>query len=151
MPRFKAREYQGYTLRSGFEYQVAKILTELKIPWTYEEYSYEYETTVRGGTCRSCGGNDIGQIRYYTPDFFLFGGSVVLEVKGRFTGANRTTMRDVRRYQPDLDVRFVFQADRVYAKPTGRRYSDWATQYGFGYYVGLNDFRRGMLDELKSK
>jgi hypothetical protein len=151
MSRFQQKELNGYTLRSGFEYRVGLLLNELEIPWTYEEYSYEYETTVRGGTCRSCGGNDIGQTRFYTPDFFLWGASVILEVKGRFTGANRQTLRDVRRYQQDLDVRLVFQSNNVYSKSTKRRYSDWAEQYGFGYYTGLVDFRRGMLDELKSK
>lgn len=144
MSRFKQRELNGYTLRSDFEYRVGLILNELNIPWTYEEYSYEYESTVTNGVCSECNGTSVVQRRYYTPDFFLWGGRVILEVKGRFTGANRRTLRDLRKHQPDLDLRLVFQSNNVYSKRTKRRYSDWAEQYGFEYYTGLKDFRDGI-------
>jgi hypothetical protein len=147
MPRFKQKELNGYTLRSGFEYRVGTLLNELDIPWTYEEYSYEYETTVTNGTCRDCGGSNVGRIRLYTPDFFLWGGSTILEVKGRFTGSNRRTLADLRRYQPDINLQLVFQSDNVYSKRTGRRYSDWATQYGYKSHVGLNELRGWLLDD----
>lgn len=147
MSRFKSKELNGYTLRSGFEYKVGLVLNELEIPWTYEEWSYEYESTVASGTCKDCGGHNIVRSRFYTPDFFLWGGRIILEVKGRFTGTNRRTLKDVRRFQPDLDLRLVFQSNNVYSKSTGRRYSDWAEQYNFRYYTGLQQFRRGLLDE----
>ena len=147
MSRFKQKKLNGYTLRSGFEYRVGEILNELNIPWTYEEWSYGYESTVGSGTCRDCGGHNVVQERFYTPDFFLWGARVVLEVKGRFTGTNRRTLRDLRRFSPDIDLRLVFQSDNVYSKSTGRRYSDWAEQYKYPYYVGLQALKEGLRNE----
>ena len=155
--RFKSRELNGFTLRSGFEYQVGLILNELEIPWTYETYSYEYRTTVVGGTCPGCGSNRVEQQRFYTPDFFLWGDRIILEVKGRFTGTNRTTLRNLRQWQPSLDLRLVFQANNVYSKSSvkrdeegrriKRRYKDWATQFGYTAYTGLKQFREAMRDD----
>lgn len=49
----------------------------------------------------------------YTPDVVLPNG-IVVEVKGWFTGKDRTKLRDVRAAYPDLELRMVLATPRAY-------------------------------------
>lgn len=100
--------------RSGLEEKVADLLSSLKV-------KYEYESTKVAYTLQ-CN---------YTPDFLLPNG-VYLEVKGRLTTEDRRKMLAVKKNNPDLDIRFVFQApfNKLY-KGSKSTYAKWAEKNGF--------------------
>jgi hypothetical protein len=78
--------------RSGLEEKVADLLTNLGVKYEYESKRIPY--TLR---CN------------YTPDFLL-PNSVYLETKGHLTEEDRRKMKAVKKDNPNLDIRFVFQA-----------------------------------------
>ena len=78
--------------RSGLEQQVADLLSSLKVKYEYESTKVPY--------ILQCN---------YTPDFLLPNG-IYLEVKGRLTVEDRRKMLAVKKSNPELDIRFVFQA-----------------------------------------
>ena len=100
--------------RSGLEGKVADLLSGLKVP-------YEYETTKLAYVLK-CN---------YIPDFLLPNG-IFLEVKGRLTSEDRRKMKAVKKSNPDLDIRFVFQApfNKIY-KGSKTTYAKWAEKHGF--------------------
>ena len=102
--------------RSGFEMSVASNLTQEGVEYEYENKRIKYTVD-----------------RTYTPDFELPNG-IILEAKGRFTGADRSKHLKVRAQHPELDIRFVFQVDNEYGT-VGKRYSDWCEQHGFQYCI----------------
>ena len=76
-------------------------------------------------------------------------GKVILEVKGRLTRKDANKMINVKKANPNLDIRMLFPHDRIFdkrkkgrrdgepgLKVRGYRYSDWAIDNGFPYYVG---------------
>ncbi len=67
----------------------------------------------------------------YTPDFVLSNG-VILEAKGWWKPADRTKHLLVRRDNPELDIRFVFQrAKNTLSKQSKTTYADWCDKHGF--------------------
>ena len=104
--------------RSGFEQAVARQLDAAG-------QAYEYEP--KDGKIKF-----VPKERTYLPDFVLPNG-VIIEVKGRFTGADRAKHLLIKAQHPELDVRFVFQYDNKLTKVSKTRYSDWCEKHGFGY------------------
>ena len=78
--------------RSGLEKQVAGLLSDLGV-------TYEYEPTQFAYTLRCT----------YTPDFVLPNG-VHIETKGLWEPEDRRKILQVKKDNPDLDLRMVFQA-----------------------------------------
>lgn len=98
----------------------------------------------------------MAKTRTYTPDFIirprvLVKGTsrrskkstgisddevLIIETKGLFTAANRTTMKLVAEYHPDLDIRMVFMRDNKIHKKSDMRYSDWCKRHGIPYAIG---------------
>lgn len=105
-------------MRSGFEERVAANLRKRRILYTYEDQRLQYFIE-----------------RWYTPDFTLKNG-IIIEAKGYFKSSDRTKMLRVKEAHPDLDIRFLFQADNKLSRTSSTRYSDWATKHGFKYHVG---------------
>lgn len=69
--------------------------------------------------------------RKYKPDFILPNG-VILEVKGYFTGADRSKHLRVREAHPELDIRFVFMnANNKLNKRSKTTYAEWCDKKGF--------------------
>ena len=103
MPKKKTSKY-----RSGLEEKVAELLTELNV-------SYEYETK---------------KIPYviqhnYTPDFVLFN-SVILECKGYWAAEDRRKIKQVKKDNPDIDLRMVFQAPyNTISRRSKTTYAQW--------------------------
>ena len=100
--------------RSGLEVKVADFLSSLKVSFEYESRKLAYVLQCN-----------------YTPDFLLPNG-VFLEVKGRLTSEDRRKMIAVKKSNPDLDIRFVFQApfNKIY-KGSKTTYAKWADTHGF--------------------
>lgn len=75
--------------------------------------------------------------KHYIPDFVLPNG-VMVECKGYFTSADRTKMLRVRKENPELDIRFLFQRanNRLTKSPNSSTYWQWAEQHGFEWDEG---------------
>ena len=100
--------------RSGLEEKVADLLTNLGVKYEYESTKVPY------------------QIQHtYCPDFLLPNG-VFLETKGHLAEEDRRKMKAVKKANPELDIRFVFQSpyNKIY-KGSKTTYAAWATKHGF--------------------
>ena len=114
-------------MRSRLEEQVAELLDGLKIDYGYEDTKIPYIIESQ-----------------YIPDFRV--GDVFLETKGYFKPADRRKMLAVKRANPDLDIRLVFQAPyNKISKRSKTTYAKWADKHGFpwcAYYaIPLNWLR----------
>jgi len=100
--------------RSGLEEKVADLLQGLGVTYEYESTKVPY--------ILQCN---------YTPDFLLPNG-VYLETKGQLTEEDRRKMKAVKNANPELDIRFVFQApyNKIY-KGSKTTYAAWAEKQGF--------------------
>ena len=78
--------------RSGLEEKIADLLTELGVSFEYESIKVPY--TIQ---------------HHYHPDFIL-PNYVHLETKGYWAASDRRKVLAVKRDNPDLDLRMVFQS-----------------------------------------
>ena len=118
-------------MRSRLEEQVAELLTNLNIEYGYEpdKFNYVIEAT-------------------YTPDFKV--GDIYLETKGFFKPADRRKMLAVKKCNPDLDVRLVFQAPyNKISKNSKTTYAAWAEKNGF-QWCPYYDIPLDWLNEAKA-
>lgn len=124
-------------MRSGYEYKIRDWLDEQSIDYEYEKLVLEYTSTVRGGICTECGGKKVGKKRKYTPDFVITRSDyseLIVEAKGRFTSADRSKMRDVRKAHPNRDIRMLFQNRYGKAK---QDCIAWCEKNSFDYAFGI--------------
>jgi len=68
----------------------------------------------------------------YVPDFRI-NGNIYVECKGYFSPRDRKKMRLVKRDNPTLDIRFVFQRanNQLTKSPNSMMYWQWAERHGF--------------------
>jgi len=109
----------GY--RSGLEESIADSLQRRGASFAFEEERLLWQPEARW--------------HKYTPDFTFTkrdGTTLYVETKGYFTPADRKKMLDVKRCNPDLDIRFVFQrAKTPINKGSNTTYAQWAAKNGF--------------------
>lgn len=104
----------GY--RSGFEHKVSEQLTEQKIKFGYEDTIIEYTIPERKSK--------------YTVDFTLPNG-ILVETKGRWVAADRKKHLLIKKQQPELDIRLVFQsAKSKISKGSKTTYADYCDKHG---------------------
>jgi len=104
--------------RSGLEEKVASNLDEAGVEFCYEAVKIYY---------------DVVETRRYTPDFTLPNG-ILVETKGRFTAEDRKKHLLIKKQQPLLDIRFVFQnSNQKINKGSKTSYADWCNKHGFLY------------------
>ena len=107
-----------YGYRSGLEERVAKELREAGVDFGYECLKIDYR---------------VEETRRYTPDFLLPNG-IIVETKGRFVASDRKKHLLIKRQDPFLDIRFVFQNSRSKInKGSNTSYADWCDKHGFLY------------------
>jgi len=77
------------------------------------------------------------RVQNYQPDYRLPNG-VLVEAKGRFTGSDRTKMLRVRKENPGVDIRLVFQRpnNKLTKAKNSKQYWEWAEQHGFKWAAG---------------
>lgn len=121
-PVYKGKYAKARALgfRSMFEVKVAENAIENNVEFVYEPHSlsYTYEAT-------------------YTPDFLLPNG-VLVECKGRLSEKDRRKMLAVKKCNPELDIRFIFQKanTKLTKAKKGQSYGDWADKHGFPWAEG---------------
>lgn len=143
-----ARRYKtarGETVRSRFEKTVLDDLDDRGVVYDYEPFSVDWwDQSQKGLVCYDCGSRNVKKARSYTPDAeveflkdtTLGTAGFVLEIKGRLTVDDRTTLEGVKRAHPGLDIRLLFMRDNPIRPKSRTRYSDWARKAGFPYHVG---------------
>jgi hypothetical protein len=101
--------------RSNYEREVCTLLDDDEVKFEYETMNLYYE---------------VSEQRKYTPDVILPNG-IILELKGRFTTADRKKMLLVMKQHPDLDIRMVFQrhTNKLF-KGSLTTYSEWCNKKG---------------------
>jgi hypothetical protein len=100
--------------RSRLEEKVADLLSQLGVSFDYESTKVPYVLQCN-----------------YTPDFLLHNG-IYLETKGHLTEEDRRKMKAVKEANPELDIRFVFQAPtNKIRKGSKTSYASWAEKNGF--------------------
>ena len=106
-PKKKASKY-----KSGLEEQVAKLLTGLGVTYEYESCKVPY--TIQ---------------HHYHPDFIL-PNHVHLETKGYWSAPDRRKIAAVKRDNPELDLRMVFQAPfNKITKGSKTTYAKWCEKH----------------------
>ena len=98
--------------RSGLEEQVAELLSGLGISYEYESKKISYVIQ-----------------HHYTPDFIL-PNHTVLECKGYWDAADRRKVLAVKRDNPELDLRMVFQSPyNKISKKSKTTYAMWCEKH----------------------
>ena len=106
-PKKKTSKY-----KSGLEEQVAKLLTGLGVTYEYESCKVPY--TIQ---------------HHYHPDFIL-PNHVHLETKGYWSAPDRRKIAAVKRDNPELDLRMVFQAPfNKITKGSKTTYAKWCEKH----------------------
>ena len=104
----KLKDKQDIKFRSGLEKKVADLLSELGVSYEYESKKISYVIQ-----------------HHYTPDFIL-PNHVVLECKGYWDPADRRKIKQVKKDNPDLDLRMVFQSPyNTISKKSKTTYAQW--------------------------
>ena len=99
--------------RSGLEKQVADLLSELGVSYEYESKKISYVIQ-----------------HHYTPDFIL-PNHVVLECKGYWDAQDRRKIKTIKKDNPDIDFRMVFQAPfNTISKKSKTTYAQWCDNLG---------------------
>ena len=108
----KLKNKKEIKFRSGLEEKIADLLTELGV-------SFEYESTKLPYTIQ----------HNYHPDFVL-PNNVYLEAKGYWEPADRRKVLAVKRDNPDIDLRMVFQAPfNTISKKSKTTYAQWCEKH----------------------
>ena len=110
--KLKENHKKEHKFRSKLEERVATLLEQLGI-------SYEYETENLSYTIEHT----------YTPDFVL-PNYIYLETKGYWDAADRRKVLAVKRDNPDVDLRMVFQSPyNTISKKSKTTYAIWCEKH----------------------
>lgn len=113
--------YEKLGVRSKLELTIQEELKEKGIDFGYETEKLQYTPNPK--------------TRNYTPDILLTkkdGSTLYVEIKGYFKTADRMKHLDVRRCNPGLDIRFVFQNPKTrISKVSKTTYAMWADKNNF--------------------
>jgi len=123
----------GY--RSGLEEDVCKQLEAMGVPYEYEKMKIKYIKPASE--------------HQYTPDIVLDNG-IIVEAKGYFESKDRTKMVAVKKQNPHLDIRFLFQKanNRITKSSNSRMYWQWCEDNGFLWAEGTT-IPKEWFDESK--
>lgn len=117
-----AKKNKNPELRGGFEPVIYNELKKARVGVSYEEDRLPYITH-----------------HSYVPDFKVStqsGTIFYIEVKGYFRTADQVKMRAVKKANPEIDIRIIFQKDNKLNAHSKMKYSEWAEKYGFPCAVG---------------
>ena len=114
------RKRKATVYRSGFEDKTLADLKKIHANVLYEarKFNYILEKT-------------------YTPDLYFPGKNLYIELKGYFRPEDRAKIKAVKKQNPEIDLRIVFQkANKTITKNSKTTYGDWATKNGFLWSEG---------------
>ena len=106
--KLKAKHEKPIKFRSKLEESIASLLEGLGVTYEYESKKISYVIQ-----------------HHYTPDFVL-PNHVILECKGYWDAADRRKIKQVKKDNPDLDLRMVFQSPfNTISKKSKTTYAKW--------------------------
>ena len=109
----KLKHRKEIKFRSNLEKRVAPLLTTLGVSYEYESNKIPY--TIQHN---------------YTPDFVL-PNHVYLEAKGYWAAEDRRKILAVKKDNPDIDLRMVFQSPyNKISKRSKTTYAQWCDRHG---------------------
>lgn len=108
--------------RSGFEKKLYAEMTEEGLNVEFEEVTVKYVQPAKD--------------RKYLADFSFPNSPILIEAKGRLTKEGRDKLLNIKRSNPDLDLRIVFQRDNELTRRSRTKYSQWAEKQGIPWAVG---------------
>ena len=98
--------------KSQLEEKVSDLLCELGIDYEYEPTRVPYQI-----------------MHHYSPDFLLNNG-IYLETKGYWDAADRRKIAAVKKDNPDIDLRMVFQSPyNKISKHSKTTYAKWCDKH----------------------
>ena len=110
--KIKSRHENPIKFRSKLEERVADLLTNLGITYEYESKRVPY--TIQ---------------HHYCPDLLL-PNHVYLETKGYWDAADRRKILSVKKDNPDIDLRMVFQSPyNTISKKSKTTYAQWCDKH----------------------
>lgn len=76
--------------------------------------------------------------RQYIPDFVIRSNGIRVEAKGYFRSADRAKLLRVRKDNPGVDIRLVFQraGNKLTKSPNSMTYAQWCDRHGFEWAEG---------------
>ena len=108
----KLKEKKNIKFRSKLEENIANLLEGLGV-------SYEYESEKLGYTIEHT----------YTPDFVL-PNYTYIEAKGYWSAADRRKILNVKKANPEIDLRMVFQSPfNKISKKSKTTYAQWCDRH----------------------
>lgn len=108
--------------RSGFEEKLYDELVGSGVPVEYEQVTVPYTRPAKK--------------RKYLADLSFKKSNILIEAKGRLTKEGRDKLIDIKRSNPDLDLRIVFQRDNKLTRRSRTKYSQWAEKQGIPWAIG---------------
>ena len=107
-------------VRSKLETDLAYILSDLKVPWTYETTKLSYTIPE--------------SLHTYTVDFSIPNKGILIEGKGYLSDhKERSKYILIKEQYPELDLRFVFMDCNKLCGGAKYSHGTWATKQGFKY------------------
>ena len=101
-----------FKFRSKLEEKVADLLSKLKVVYEYESKKIPYVIQ-----------------HNYTPDFIL-SNNTYLECKGYWEPADRRKIKQVKKDNPDIDLRMVFQSPyNTISRKSKTTYAQWCEKH----------------------
>ena len=121
-------------IKTPLEYRIIEWLDQFAPGVQYECLGslprLAYFTSESGFKCAECGSGRVERQRVYTPDLYFPSTGVYIEAKGMFSANRRRLLRDFSKARPDIDLRYIFQANNKLSRKSKNRYLDWAEQVG---------------------
>lgn len=131
----KTRTPKKPKYKSKFEELFGNTLERQGISFDYEKVKLKYVTE-----------------HTYNLDFSLENGILLIETKGYFKAQDRNKHLQIKKQNPDVDIRFVFMNDGKIHKNSPTRYSDWCERHGFKYTISpMGLIPKEWVEELKQK
>lgn len=110
-----------HKFRSEFELRVARKLAENGRDFEYETQKIQFQP----------------KIKNYTPDFWFPEYGFYVETKGKFDSADRSKHLLIKKQNPDVDIRFVFQRARNKIRKNSKTtYAMWCERHKFLWAEG---------------
>jgi hypothetical protein len=124
------RPHLGIQVRSTYENNFCLYLNHIGVDWEYEPEKFRFPVE-RGA-------------KVFIPDFYLPGEDIWIEIKGRFTSIDRTKMKRMKKYHPEVFAKMQYVVLKEGSEP-----DVWYKSLGMKPYVYIDQLRKEYKDVLE--
>ena len=127
----------GEVCDSLYERLVLDDLTRRGVEYWFHPGPYEYHRPVRGGFCLDCDSNSVRKGALYTPDLYLPGPQILIELKGgSTTKESRGRLVDYCKTEGNV-LYFMFRDNRPILSGSKTTHRKWAERLGCIVHIGM--------------